>query len=112
MCELVLLVSPILQRDEDAQVVRSRYNAHACTGELCTQLIIPFRADALLGTIDVEGGHGRVVGSLLGEVGNCDCLAVASNAVGAARWSRGRCLQDRVCVFDFPVTLGKLVCHA
>lgn len=105
MCELILLVIPVFQCDEDAQVVRSSYNAHTGASELCAQLVIPSRAYAFLGAVNVEGGDGRVVRRLFGEVRDCDCLAVADHAVGAARGCRSRCLHSGMCVFDFPVTL-------
>ena len=84
MCELVLFVVSVLQRDEDAQVVRSSDNAHACTGELCAQLVVSLRADTLLRAVDVECGNRRVVGGLFGEVRDGNSLAVAGHAVGAA----------------------------
>ena len=107
MCELVLLVVPVLQRDEDAQVVRSRYDAHTCAGKLCAQLIVSFCGNAFLRTVDVEGGDGRVVGGLFGKIRDRDSLAIAGYAVGAAGRSRVWCLHDGVCVFDFPVTLQR-----
>lgn len=110
MCELVLFVVSVLQRDEDAQVVRSSDNAHACTGELCAQLVVSLRADTLLRAVDVECGNRRVVGGLFGEVRDRDGFAVAGDAVCAARRSRGRCLHGRMCVLDFPVTLPTSVC--
>jgi hypothetical protein len=84
VCELVLLVVPVLQIDEDAQVVCSSDHAHACSSELRAQLVVSPRADALLRAVDVEGGNGRVVGGLFGEVRDGDSLAVAGHAVGAA----------------------------
>jgi len=61
VCELVLLVIPVLQVDEDTQVVCSSHDAHTCARELCAQLIIASCADALLGAVDVKGGDGRMV---------------------------------------------------
>lgn len=84
MCELVLFIVPVLQGDEDAQVVRSGNHAHACASELGAQLVVSLCADALLRAVNVEGGHGRMVGGLFGEVGDCDSLAVTSDTVGAA----------------------------
>lgn len=68
MSQLVLFVVPVLQRDEDAQVVCSSHHAHACPGEFGTELVISSRADAFLGALDVEGGDRRVMRRLLGEV--------------------------------------------
>ena len=68
MSELVLLVVPVLQRDEDAQIMCSSDNAHTCTSEFCAQLVISLSTNALLGTVDVEGGYRRVVGGLFGKV--------------------------------------------
>lgn len=84
VCELVLLVIPVLQCNEDAQVVRSSHNTHTRTSELGAQLVVSLRTYALLWTVDVEGGNGRVVGGLLGEVRDGDSLAIASHAVGTA----------------------------
>ncbi len=75
MRELVLLIVPIPQRDEDAEVVCARGDSDARSGKLCAELIETAGDDALLGTVDVEGGHGRMVGGLLGEVGDLDGLA-------------------------------------
>lgn len=113
MCELVLLIIPVLEVDEDAQVMRSCDHAHARASKLRTQLVVPLCTNTLLGAVDVEGRNGRVVGGLFGEVGDSDSLAVASHAVGAARGSRVRCLQGGVRVFDLPVTLqvSVLVCN-
>jgi hypothetical protein len=105
MCELVLLIIPVLEVDEDAQVMRSCDNTHARASKLRAQLVVPLCTDTLLRAVDVEGGNGRVVGGLFGEVGDSDSLAVAGHAVGAARGSRVRCLQGGVRVFDLPVTL-------
>lgn len=108
MCELVLLVVPVLQIDEDTQVMCASNHAHARSREFRAQLVVSPRTDALFRAVDIEGGDGRVVGGLFGEVRDCDSLAVASHAIGAARGRRVRCLQGGVCVFDFPVTLGML----
>jgi hypothetical protein len=74
MCELVLLIVPVLQGDEDAQVMCAGGNAHTCAGEFCAELIVATRDDALLGAVDVEGGNGGVVRGLLGEVRDGDLL--------------------------------------
>jgi hypothetical protein len=105
MCKLVFFVTPVLQGDEDAQVVRSGHNAHACTRELRAQLIVASCSNALLRTVDVEGRNGRVMGRLLGEVGDGDGLAIAFEAVGGARGGRVRRLEGGVGIFDLPVTL-------
>ena len=41
-----------------------------------------------------------------------DSLAVAGHAIGAAGRSRGWCLHDGMCVFNFPVALEELACHS
>lgn len=108
MRELILLVIPVLQVDEDTQVVCSSDHAHASSSELRAQLVVSPRADALLGAVDVEGRNGRVVRGLFGEIRDRDSLAIAGHAVGAARGCRVWCLQGRVRVFDFPITLRLL----
>ena len=105
MCQLVLFVVPVLERYKDAEVVCSSNNAHACSGELGTELIVASRGHAFLGAIHIKGGDGRVVGGLFGEVGDGHGFCVASNTVGAARGRRGRCLEGRVGVLYLPVTL-------
>ena len=109
MGQLVLLVVPVLQGDEDAQIVCSSDDAHARAGELGAELVIASCADAFLRAVDVEGGDGRVVGGLFGEVRDGDGLVVASDAVGAARGCRGGRLERAVAVFDLPVTLQESV---
>jgi hypothetical protein len=108
VCELVLFIVPVLQGDEDAQVVCSGNNAHACAGKLCAKLVIAAGNDTLLGAVDVEGGYGRVVRGLLGEVGDGDLLGVAGDAVGAARGRRGGRLEGLEVVVDLPVAAEEL----
>lgn len=38
-----------------------------CSSELGADLVVSIRADSFLGTVDVEGRHGRVVGRLFGQ---------------------------------------------
>ena len=61
MRQLVLLVISVMQRYENAQVVCSGNNTNVGTRELCAELIEASRGYALLGAIDVEGRHWRVV---------------------------------------------------
>jgi hypothetical protein len=68
MCELILFVVPVLQGNEDAQIVRSSDDAHTCASKLCAQLVVSFRTNAFLGAVDVEGGNGRMMGGLFGEI--------------------------------------------
>lgn len=83
MCQLVLLVVSVVQRYEDAQIVCSGNDADVGARELCTKLIEASCGYALLGTINVESGHGRMVRCLFCEVGKLHAL-VASDAAGAA----------------------------
>lgn len=68
MRELVLLIVPLCQCDEDPEVVLSRCHLDTRTRELCGELIKASRRDTLLGTIDDECRDGRVVGGLLCEI--------------------------------------------
>jgi hypothetical protein len=111
MSQLVLFVVPVLQRDEDAEVVCASHHAYACSGELGTELVVAPCADAFLGALDVEGGDGWVVGGLFGEVRDRHRLPVSRDAVGAARGRRSRRLQSRMGVFDLPVTLQESIVH-
>ena len=66
MCELVLLIIPVLEVDEDAQVMRSCDHTHARASKLGAQLVVPLCTDTLLGAVDVEGGNWRVEGAEFG----------------------------------------------
>jgi hypothetical protein len=59
--KLVLLVVPVLQVDEDTQVVVSGNDFDAGSRELCAQLVVSTRRDSFLGAIDPESGDWRVV---------------------------------------------------
>lgn len=108
MCELVLLIVPVLEGDEDAQVVCASGDAHTCAGELCAELVVATGNDALFGAVNVEGGDRGVVRRLLGEVGDGDLLGVAGDAVGAARGRRGGRLERLEGVVDLPVATEEL----
>lgn len=84
MCELVFLVIPILQGDENAQIMCSSYHSYACTSELRAKLIVAPRANTFLGAVDIEGRHGRVVGGLFGDVRDGDGLVLAFDTSGTA----------------------------
>lgn len=83
MCELVFLIIPVLQRDEDAQVMCASNDTDVGASELRAQLVEASRDDALCGAVDVEGGDRGMVGRLFGKIRNLDQL-VASDAGGAA----------------------------
>jgi len=61
MCELVLLISPVLQRNEDTLVVISSHDPDAGARELGRQLIISPCRYALLRAIYNKGGHRGMV---------------------------------------------------
>jgi hypothetical protein len=84
MCKLVLLIVPILQRNENSQVVRARNDTNACTREFSTELIESSSYDALFRTVDIESGDWRVVGGLFGQIRNFDKLVVTGRAGCAA----------------------------
>jgi hypothetical protein len=107
--QLVLFVVSVLQRDEDAEVVRASHHAHACSGKLGTELVVAPCADAFLRALNVESRDRRVVRGLLGQVRDGHRLPVSRDAVGAARGRRSRRLQGRMAVFDLPVTLQESV---
>jgi hypothetical protein len=77
MGKLVLFIASVLQCNEDAQVMCSWHHAHTRASELGAQLIVPPSHNTFLRAVDVEGGNGRVVRSLLGDVGDGDELVVA-----------------------------------
>jgi hypothetical protein len=103
--QLILFIVPVLEGDEDAEIVCSGDDAHAGTGKLCTELVVASCAYALLGTVDVEGRDGRVVRGLLGEVGNGHELGVTRDAVGTARGRRRGGLEGGMAVFYLPIAL-------
>ena len=84
MCQLVLFVVSAVQRYENAQIMCSSNNANIGSCEFRTELVEPSSGDALLRTIDIECGNGRMVGGLFCEVGELDTL-VASDTAGATR---------------------------
>jgi hypothetical protein len=102
MGELVLLVVAVLQGDEDAQVVCAGNDADVGAGEFCAQLIEAAGDDTLGGAVDVEGGDGRMVRRLLGEVRNFDQLVTSKAGGGAGGLRIGRVLEWRLRVFDLP----------
>jgi hypothetical protein len=108
MCELVLLIVPVLEGDENTQVVCTSGDADACAGELCAELVVATGDDALLGAVNVEGRNRGVVRRLLGEVRDGDLLGVARNAVGTARGRRGGRLEGLEGVVDLPVATKEL----
>lgn len=114
--ELVLLVAPVPQGHEDAQVVLAGTDADARTRELGADLVEAPGRDASFRTVDVEGGHRRVVGGLLGQEGDPDpattVFAVADPCSGAIRCAAsgggGGGEYNRGCsVFGLPVTLRR-----
>jgi hypothetical protein len=105
VCQLVFLVTPACQCNEDAQVVCSSNNTDVGTGELGAELVEASRGDALLRAVDVKGGDRRVVGGLFGQVGKLHAL-IAGDAAGTARGGRvRRMFQLRLCIFNIPRTL-------
>lgn len=78
--QLVLLAVAAVEGDEDAHVVLARQDLDRGTGELGRDLVETAGANALLGAGDVEGADGRVVRSLLGQVGDADRCLVGGGA--------------------------------
>lgn len=107
MRQLVFLIIAILQRYENAQVMRPSNDANICSGKLRTQLIVSPCDDSLLRAVDVEGGNGRVVGGLFGEVGDFDDLVAGNAGSTARRLGIVGMFEGRLCVFDLPCTLYK-----
>lgn len=107
MRQLILLIIAILQRNENAQIMRARYHTDTRAGELCAQLVETPRHDALFGTINVESRNRWVVRCLLCEVRDFDDFVVVAGGAGCAAGGRGAAVvfYGRRCVFDFPVTL-------
>jgi hypothetical protein len=108
VCELVLLVVAVLQGDEDAQVVGTGDDADVGARELCAQLVEAAGNDALGGAVNVEGGDGRVVRRLLGQVRDLDGLVGGDAGGGARGLGAGRVLERRLRVLDLPVAAEEL----
>lgn len=70
MCELIFFVIARLEGDEDAEVVLARCDADGCAGEFGGELVKAACCDALGWARNDKGGNGRMMGSLLGNVGN------------------------------------------
>lgn len=75
MCELVLLLIPVIKGYENAQVVCSSRDSNTRSCEFGAEMIISTSCDCLLRTIDIKGGHRRVMRGLLGQKGDSDFLA-------------------------------------
>jgi hypothetical protein len=68
VCELVCLIVPLLEGDEDAKVVLAGRDLDGGTGELGRDLVEASSVKALLGAADVEGADGWVMRRLLSQV--------------------------------------------
>lgn len=97
----------------DALVVDAWDDADGGAGEFGGELVEAARRDALVGAVDVVGGDGRVVGGLLGEVGDADSLVLGAVAFGGYGGLLEVlldffALEARFVVFHFPVTSEEL----
>lgn len=72
MCQLVCLVVPLLQRDENAKIVLAGHHLDRGASELGCDLVETLGVQALLWAVDIERADGRVVRRLLGQVGDPD----------------------------------------
>lgn len=68
--QLVRLVVPLLEGDEDAEIVLSRADLDRGAGEFGADLVESASVDPLFWTVDPESTDGRVVRRLLREVGD------------------------------------------
>lgn len=66
--QLVGLVVPPFQRDENAQVVLSWADLDGGAGELGADLIKPTGVKALVGAVDIKGTNWRMVRGLFSQV--------------------------------------------
>lgn len=89
--ELVLFAVAAVEGDEDAKVVLAGEDLDRGAGKLGGNLVKAASADAALGAGNVESADGRVVGGLLGQVGDGERLGVVGGAVlrGGERQGRG-----------------------
>ena len=104
VCELVFFVVPFLEVYEKSEVVESWHHSYARSGEFGAELVEAPHADAFDGAIDEVGGNWRVVGGLLGKVGDSDWLVRGVDMLFRrffVRFSK----YWRDCVLDFPVAL-------
>lgn len=83
--QLICLVVPSLEGDEDSEVVLAGGDFDGGTGELGADLIVSPRMDSFFRAADVEGADWRVMRRLFGQVG------YPNGRPGG----RGGCLDDR-----------------
>lgn len=100
MGKVVRLVIPVVQRDVDSLIVNSRSDTNTSACELGADLVEATGRNALLWTVDIVSGDGRMVRGLLGEVRDLNWLS-------GSIWLDFVALDHRDVVLDLPLTLGK-----
>ncbi len=105
MRELILLIVSALYVDEDSKIVCPWCHFYACSRKFRAQLVKTASGDTLHRARNEKCGDWRMVGGLLGNVGDSyrlvfrvDMLCRGLFACPAKYWRRS--------IFDFPVALG------
>lgn len=113
MCELVLLLIPIVKGYENAQVMCSSRDSYTRSCEFGAEVVISTSSDSLLRAIDIKGGYGGMMRGLLGQKRDSDFLAtegssfavLRGNARGTARWCAIWVFELEGGIFDVPIAL-------
>ena len=72
MGKLIGLLVSLVQCDKDAKIVFPRCDFNTCASELGRDLIEATGSDTLFGTVNVKGRNWRMMGGLLGKIGDSD----------------------------------------
>ena len=110
MCQAVLLVASLGERDEDAFVEVARGHSHCGACEFCIDMIIALRMEASFGTVNVVGRYRWVVRCLLGNVGDSDWGGIVMRSHRIWRRLRRRLFRSLYCgsiCVDLPVALRR-----
>ena len=116
MRELIFLIIPLLQRDENAEIMRASRDSDIRACELRSNMIISSCIDPLIGAIDPECRHRRMMRRLLCKIRQLDLVARRGTVTRFVRCYRGGAGVDGGAgvlhlgkgVVDFPCTLRVL----
>lgn len=79
VCELVLLLIPVVKGYENAQVMRSSCDSNTRSCKFGAEMVISTSCDTFLRAIDIKGGYRRMMGGLLGQKRDSDFPATESS---------------------------------
>ena len=81
MRQLVLLITAVVERDEDAMIEIAGHHTNRCAGELCTQLVEAPSGNPPSWALDVVSRDRWVVRSLFCQEGDSDGFCRAALGV-------------------------------